>query len=47
MPVIHQRGAGREIPKKMLVVTLLIPQAHGQVQQFTRPFATRTAELAA
>lgn len=47
MQVIHERCAGIDIHKKMVVVTVLITQANGQVQKFTRTFATMTADLMA
>ena len=47
MQVIHERCAGIDIHKKMVVVTVLITQATGQVQKFTRTFTTMTADLMA
>jgi transposase len=47
MQVIHERCAGLDIHKKTVVVTVLITQANGQVQKFTRTFSTMTAELLA
>lgn len=47
MQVIHERCAGIDIHKKMVVVTVLITPATGQVQKFTRTFATMMADLMA
>src|SRR5258706_925547 len=47
MQVIHERCAGIDIHKKTVVVTVLITQANGQVQKFTRTFSTMTVELLA
>jgi transposase len=47
MQVIHERCAGLDIHKKLVVVTVLITHANGQVQKFTRTFATMLAELLA
>jgi hypothetical protein len=47
MQVIHERCAGIDIHKKMVLVTVLIMQANGQVQKLTRTFATMMADLMA
>ena len=47
MQVIHQRCAGIDIHKKMVVVTVLITLVSGQVQKFTRTFSTMTTDLLA
>ena len=47
MQVIDERCAGIAIHKKTVVVTVLITQANGQVQKFTRTFSTMTVELLA
>jgi transposase len=47
MQVIHERCAGIDIHKKMVVVTVLITQVNGQVQKLTRTETSMTADLMA
>jgi transposase len=47
MQVLYERCAGIDIHKKLVVVTVLLTQANGKVQKFTRTFSTMTVDLLA
>jgi len=47
MQVIHERCAALDVHKKTVVVTIMLTQADGRVQQSTRTFLTITADLLA
>ena len=47
MQVIHERCAALDVHKKTVVVTIMLTQADGRVQQYTRTFLTMTADLLA
>jgi transposase len=47
MQVIHERCAALDVHKKTVVVTIMLTQADGRVQQSTRTFLTMTADLLA
>jgi hypothetical protein len=45
MQVSHERGAGVDVHKKSVVVTIMVTEATGQMQKQTRTFGTMTADL--
>jgi len=47
MQVIHNRCAALDVHKKTAVTTIMITQADGSVQEYTRTFLTMTADLLA
>ncbi len=47
MQVIHNRCAALDVHKKTVVTTIMITQADGSVQEYTRTFLTMTADLLA
>ena len=47
MQVIHERCAALGVHKKTVVTTIMLTQADGSVQQYTRTFTTMTADLLA
>jgi len=47
MQVIHERCAALDVHKKTVVTTIMLTQADGSLQQYTRTFTTMTADLLA
>ena len=47
MQVIHDRCAALDVQKKTVVTTMMMTQADGRVQEYTRTFLTMTADLLA
>jgi len=47
MQVIHNRCAALDVHKKTAVTTIMMTQADGSVQEYTRTFLTMTADLLA
>ena len=47
MQVIHECCAALDVHKKTVVTTIMLTQADGSVQQYTRTFTTMTADLLA
>jgi transposase len=45
MRVVHERCAGLDVPKKTVVVCLIVPDGQGGWQYERRTFKTTTAEL--
>jgi len=47
MQVIHDRCVALDVQKKTVVTTMMMTQADGRVQEYTRTFLTMTADLLA
>jgi transposase len=47
MQVIHERCAALDVHKKTVVTTMMLTQADGSVQEYTRTCLTMTADLLA
>ena len=47
MQVIHECCAALDVHKKTVVTTIMLTQADGSLQQYTRTFTTMTADLLA